>query len=410
MKYDIVVIGGGPAGLMAAGRAGELGAHVVLLERNPQLGFKLLMTGGGRCNLTNKIEEPRKLVEKYGVNGKFLFSAFNRFGVNETIEFFEARGVKTKVEANNRVLPVSDRADDVLKALLSYLKKSKVEVRTRVEVKEIIKKSGKIEKIIITDVEEILADKFIITTGGKSYPPSGSTGDGYKWLKKLGHEIIDTKPILTPVVVKDKIVKDLEGLSLKDIKISLFRENKKIESQNGEAIFTKDGLSGPLILDLSRTISRELPAQLKLRLDFFSQLDLEELDKKLQAYFKTDNNKSFKNFLAKLLAPKLVLVILKLSGTDPDKKVNSISREERQKLVRLLKEFDLEVDSLAGYDKAMVTAGGVKLSEVDPKSMRSKLIDNLYLAGEILDLDGPTGGFNLQICWSTGYVAGESAV
>ncbi|MFA6918521.1 MAG: NAD(P)/FAD-dependent oxidoreductase [Patescibacteria group bacterium] len=409
-NYDIAVIGGGPAGMMASGRAGELGARVILLEKNKSLGIKLLMTGHGRCNITNKTDDIRKLVEKYGVNGKFLFSSFNKFGVEEIMEFFENRGMETKIEPGNRVLPVSDKAQDVLGVLIGYLKDSGVEVKVNSEIKEIIKKSKKIEKLILANGEEIIADKYIICTGGKSYPLTGSSGDGYKWLKKLGHEIVEPLPALTPIALKDKFVKELEGVSLKDVSIFIYKNNKKIESQIGEAIFTSDGMSGPLILNMSRIVGKNLSENLKLRVDFYPQLDFDKLDRKIQADFQNDNNKLFRNFLEKLLQPKLAMVILKLFGINPEKQVNLVTKEERKKLVHLLKEFDLEISGLGGFEKAMVTSGGVKLIEIDPKTMKSKLIDNLYLAGEILDLDGPTGGFNLQICWSTGYVAGESAV
>ncbi len=414
--YNIAIIGGGPAGMMAGGRAGELGASVVLLEKNKSLGIKLLMTGNGRCNITNKIEDNRKLVEKYGSNGKFLFSAFNKFGVEELIEFFESRGVETKIEPGNRVLPVSNKAKDVLDALIKYLKDSGVNIKTDSEVKEIIKKANpatggrsRIEKIILASGEEIIADKYVICTGGKSYPESGSSGDGYRWLKKLGHEIIEPLPALVPIIVKDKFVKDLEGVSLKNVSILLYKDSKKIDSQIGEAIFTANGMSGPVILNMSRIIAKNLPGKLKLRIDFYPQLDFTKLDCKIQEDFKVGSNKLFKNFLDKLLQPKLAVVILKLSGIDPGKQINLVTKEGRKKLIHLLKEFDLEIYGLAGFEKAMVTSGGVKLSEVDPKTMKSKLIDNLYLAGEVLDIDGPTGGFNLQVCWSTGYVVGESA-
>lgn len=409
IQYDLVIIGGGPAGMMAGGRAGELGARVVLLEKNKSLGTKLLMTGHGRCNVTNKIEDIRKLVENYGVNGKFLFSAFNKFAVAEVIEFLENMGVETRVEPGNRVLPLSGKAQDVLDALINYLNNSGVEIRTNSAVKEIIKKGSKIDKIVLVSGEEIFANRYIICTGGKSYPLSGSSGDGYGWLKKLGHEIINPLPALTSIMVKDKFVRELEGVSLKDLSISLYKENKKIDSRLGEAIFTSDGMSGPLILNMSRIVGRNLPSKMKLRLDFYPNLNLAELDRKIQEDFRKDNNKLFKNFLSKLLQPKLAMIILRLSGINLEKQVNLVTKEERKKLVHLLKEFDLEISDLGGFEKAMITSGGVRLSEVDPKTMKSKLIDNLYLAGEILDIDGPTGGFNLQICWSTGYVAGESA-
>jgi len=408
MKYDVVVIGGGPAGMMSAGRAGELGSHVLLLEKNRGLGIKLLITGKGRCNITNKTDDLKEIVNKFGKNGKFLFSSFYKFGVDDIIEFFESRGVKTKIERGNRVFPVSDRSKDVLNALLGYLKKSQVKIKTNAQVKEIIKKGEKIEKVVLDDGDEIFADKFIICTGGKSHSSTGSSGDGFQWLAKLGHKITKLSPSLTPIIVKDEIVKELEGLSLKNVEISVYKNDKKIDSKFGEAIFTANGLSGPIILNLSKKIGKEPSTKIKIKIDFKPALDFEKLDKRIQRDFQERNNKMFKNSLDKLLPQKLIPVIIKLSKINSEKKVNLINREERKRLLHLIKEFDLDLKELAGYDKAIITAGGVDLKEIDPATMKSKLIDNLYFAGEIINIDGPTGGYNLQVCWSTGYVAGES--
>lgn len=408
MRYDVVVIGGGPAGMMSAGRAGELGSRVLLLEKNRGLGIKLLITGKGRCNITNKTDDLKELINRFGKNGKFLFSSFYKFGVDDVIEFFESRKVKTKVERGNRVFPVSDKSKDILDVLTGYLKKSQVKIKTNAQVKEIIKKEEKIEKVILDNGDKIFADKFIICTGGKSHPGTGSSGDGFRWLTKLGHKITKLAPSLTPIVVEDKIVKDLEGLSLKNVEISIYKNDKKIDSRFGEAIFTANGLSGPVILDMSKKIGKELSAKMKVRIDFKPALDFEKLDRRIQRDFREKNNKMFKNSLEKLLPQKLIPVIIKLSKINPEKKVNLITKEERKRLLHLIKEFDLNLKELAGYDKAIITAGGVDLKEIDPVTMKSKLIDNLYFAGEIIDIDGPTGGYNLQICWSTGYVAGES--
>ena len=410
MKYDVAIIGGGPAGMMSAGRAGELGARVILLEKNNNLGSKLLITGKGRCNITNNTDENRELIKRFGKNGRFLYSALHKFGVNEIIDFFEKRGVKTKVERGNRIFPESDKAQDVLDVLINYLKESKVGIKTNAEVKKIIKKDHKIEKIILIGGREIIADKFVICTGGKSYPATGSTGDAYKWLKQLGHNIIEPRPSLAPVIAKEKIVKDLEGLSLKNVEISIFEKGKKIDSRFGEAIFTADGLSGPIILDLSKRIGEELPGDIELKIDFKPALDFKTLDQRVQKDFQERSNKLFRNSLDNLLPQKIIPVIVKLSKIDSEKKVNLITKEERKRLLHLLKEFTLSVKSLYGYDKAIITAGGVDLKEVDPQTMKSKIVDNLYFAGEVLDLDGPTGGYNLQVCWSTGFVAGEGVV
>lgn len=408
MIYDLVVIGGGPAGMMAAGRAGELGARVLLLEKNANLGIKLLITGKDRCNITNDISDHREMINKYGKNGKFLFSSFSKFNNKDVIDFFESRGVKTKTERGDRVFPQSDKSSDVLEVLINYLKESRVEVKTRSEVKAIIKEKEMIKKVILENGEEIIGDNYVICTGGKSYPGTGSTGDAYNWLEKLGHKIIKPMPALSPIIVKEKVVKELEGLSLKNVEVSINKNLKKIDSRFGEAIFTGDGMSGPIILDMSKKIGENLPGDIDLKIDFKPALDFKNLDLRVQADFKETNNKMFKNSLDKLLPKKLIPIIIKLTKINPDKQVNLVTKEERKKLIHLLKEFTLSIKGLTGYSKAIVTAGGVELSEVDPVTCKSKIINNLYLAGEVLNLDGPTGGYNLQICWSTGYAVGNS--
>jgi hypothetical protein len=408
MKYDVIVIGGGPAGMMAAGRAAELGSCVLLLEKNKQLGVKLLITGNGRCNITNKTDDVREMIKCYGAKGKFLFSAFAKFGVNETLDFFESRGLKIKIEKDRRAFPSSDKAREVCDLMINYLRKNKVEIRLGSIVRQIIKEKNCIKKTVLENGEELMADNYIIATGGKSYSLTGSSGDGYAWLKSLGHTIEPLRPALTPIKVKEKIVKKLEGLSLKNVAISLYQAGKKMAVEKGEAIFTADGLSGPIILDLSRNTPISAKSKIDILIDFKPDLDWKDLDKQIQNDFKEGNNKMFKNILEKLLPQKLIPVIIELAGISPDKKVNLISREERKILINLLKEFKLTFASLSGFEKAIVTAGGLSLREIDPRTMKSKIIDNLFVAGEVLDLDGPTGGYNLQIVWSTGYVAGES--
>lgn len=410
MKYDVIVIGGGPAGMLAAGRAGERGARVLLLEKNRRLGTKLLITGKGRCNITNNLDEKKQMVEKFGKMGKFLFSSLNIFGVSDVVNFFESRGVKTKVERGGRIFPVSDKSSDVLDALVGYLGKSRVDVKTNIEVKSIIKSEGNIKKIVLLNGEELEANGFIIATGGKSYPATGSSGDGYLWAESLGHRVVKPIPSLTPVIIKEKFVKDLEGLSLKNVEISLYKDNKKIDSRFGEAIFTADGMSGPIILDISKKISEIDSDGILLKIDFKPALDFTELDKRVQTDFCEMKNKQFKNSLDHLLPQKLIPTIITLSGIDPEKKVNSITKEERKILLHLLKEFTMEISGVVGFSKAIVTAGGVDLSEIDPKTMKSKIINNLYFVGEVLDLDGPTGGYNLQVSWSTGYCAGNNII
>ena len=409
MKYSTVIIGGGPAGMMAAGRAGEFGARVLLLEKNRKLGTKLLITGKGRCNITNKVNNTREFVSEFGKNGKFIFSSLYKFGIEDTINFFNNQGVNTKIERGNRIFPLSDKSTDVLHALVSYMKNSEVEVRKNSQVKNFIIKDDKIQKVKLMTGEEIEGENFILCTGGKSCPTTGSSGDGYDWLSQLGHNVTELFPSLTPIIMKSRVVKELEGLSLKNVKITAYKDNKLIDSKFGEAIFTSDGMSGPIILDLSRKLTKESPKNIMIKIDFKPALDFHKLDKRIQRDFMEGNNKMFRNSLEKLLPKKLIPVIIRLSEIDTDKKVNLITHEERMKLLNLIKEFTLELKELSGYNKAIITSGGVKLNEINPKTMKSKLIDNLYLAGEILDLDGPTGGYNLQVCWSTGYVAGDSA-
>jgi len=407
--YDIAVIGGGPAGMMAAGRAGELGASVVLVEKNTKLGLKFLMTGNGRCNLTNKISEQKILIDKYGPNGKFFYSSLNNFGITDVIEFFESRGLKTKIEKNGCVFPESNKSIDVLAVLIDYLIQSNVEIRANSEVAKIIVKDKKITKIILKNKQEIIAKNYIICTGGKSYPKTGSTGDGYNWLTQIGHTINALRPSLTPIILQEKFIKDLEGVSLTKVGVQLFKNNKKIDSCHGDVIFTANGLSGPVILDFSKQIGQALPGDLILKIDFLPELDPDELDKKLQVKF-TQDNKTLKNSLVEFLPKRLVLVIINQAKIDSEKKVNLVTKQERKNLLKLIKEFCLEIKDLAGYENAMITSGGVSLFEINPQTMNSKIINNLYFAGELLDLDGPCGGFNLQICWSTGYLAGQSAV
>jgi len=413
-KFDLAIIGGGPAGMMAAIQAGKQGAHVVLLEKNKYLGVKLLITGKGRCNITNAENNQKELIKKYGENGKFLFSTFSEFSNLDVIEFFNGLKLETKVERGNRVFPISDNAKDVLNALKKEMKKYNVEIKLNCEVKKIIHRDfhmdnhmeKQVEKILLANDEEIIANNYLIATGGKSYPGTGSTGDGYKWLKELGHTIVEPKPALTPILIKENWIKKLEGLSLKNVEISIWK-GKKLDSRFGEALFTADGLSGPVILDMSKKIGENLTKNIILKIDFKPALTYPELDKRIQKDFAGEKNKQFKNSLDKLLPKKLIPIIIKLSKIDENKKVNEITKEERKNLLKLFKEFELNIKGLVGFEKAIVTSGGVNLKEIDPKTCQSKIISNLYLAGEILDIDGPTGGYNLQVAWSTGYLVGQ---
>ncbi len=411
-KYNTVVIGGGPAGMMAAGRSAERGASVVLVEKNDRLGAKLLITGKGRCNITNTEEDLNKFLSAFGKKGKFLRHSLKRFSNSKVVDFFNTHGCKTVAERGGRVFPESNRAQDVAAVLARYIKKQGVVVKCSSPVKSVITGTKEdhskcIEKIVLHNKEEICAQNIIIATGGKSYPRTGSSGDAYLWLKKLGHTIVEPKPALTPIICKEPWVKKLEGLSLKNVEVSLW-EKKRITSYFGEALFTGNGLSGPTVLNLSNAIGQNEKRVLKVRIDFKPALDHPTLDKRIQRDFLAQKNRQFKNCLHMLLPRKLIPVIVDLSGIDPDKRINEITRKERKHLVMLFKEFELSVKGLVGFEKAIITAGGVDLSEINPKTMQSKLVDNLYVAGEVLDLDGPTGGYNLQAAWSTGFAAGDA--
>lgn len=409
-KFDVAVIGGGPSGIIAAGRAAELGAKVVLLEKNSTLGKKLLITGKGRCNITQAEFDDKKFITKLNnKKGKFLFSALALFGPEEVIDFFETRNLKTKIERGGRVFPVADKSLDVLDVLLEYLENNGVRIMSGVKVQNFNVVKNKIKSVCLKNAE-IFADKFILCTGGKSYPATGSTGDGYGWAEEFGHKIIKPAPALVPVRTKEGWVKDLQGLSLKNITIQVLQNNKKQEERFGEMLFAHFGLSGPIILDVSKRVGELLEkGEVMVSIDLKPALSKEQLNKRLQRDFEENIHKDFKNYLPKLLPQKLIEIVIRLSEIEAKKKINFISREERQRLVELLKDLRVEIESTMGYNQAIITSGGVNLKEVDSKTMQSKIISNLFFAGEILDLDGPTGGYNLQICWSTGYAAGTCA-
>lgn len=414
-SFDVVVIGAGPAGMLAAIRAAELGAKVALLEKNKKLGRKLLITGKGRCNFAQNETEPKKFISEFGVNGKFLFSSLNLFGPEAVINFFEDQNLPTKTERGGRVFPVSDKAADVLAVLIKNLEKNKVKIILNAEVLNFELKTAKIKNLTFRELnfgqeKTILADKYILCTGGKSYPRTGSTGDGYKWLKKMGHTIIEPRPALTPIKTKETWVKNAQGLSLKNVTVRVVQHHKKQAEKFGEMLFAHFGLSGPIILDLAKKVGELLAkGEVNLEIDLKPALAFQTLDQRLQQDFKKNLNKNFKNYLPELLPQKLIPVIINLSGIPADKKINAITKIERKNLIHLLKNLTLTVADLVGFDEAIITSGGVNLKEIDSKTMRSKIISNLFLAGEILDLDGPTGGYNLQVAWSTGYAAGNYA-
>jgi predicted Rossmann fold flavoprotein len=408
--WDVVVVGGGPAGMMAAGVAAKKGARVILIEKNATLGKKLLITGGGRCNVTNSEFDNRKLLLKFKSDGKFLFSAFSQWSVKETLDFFHASGMDTKVENELRTFPVSDSAQSVWDVLVAQLKKYKVTVCSNAAVTEIVREKGLIRGAMLSDKKIIRGRAIVIAVGGTSRPETGSTGDGYAWLKKIGHTIIMPKPSLVPIAMKDAWIKNLAGVKLDGVKITVFQNGEKQISTKGKILFTHVGVSGPTILNMSRDIGELLKyGDVTLSLDLFPTTDHGALDAKLQEFFKANDKKKISNAIAQFVQKSFAPVIMKLSGIDSDKPCNSITRVERQTLSHLLKAVPLQVHKLLGIEKAIITSGGVSLEEIDFKTMQSRLFPNLYLVGDILNIDRPSGGYSLQLCWTTGFVAGTAA-
>ncbi len=407
-KYDLAIIGGGPAGMMAALIAAQNNQKVVLLEKNQRLGRKLLLTGKGRCNITHDEADPKKLIEKYNKEGKFLMSGFSQFGVKETIDFFIKNGLKLKVERGSRYFPELNDANYVVKFFEDNFRKYNIEVKVNAKVIKIAKQKDKITKLILKTEEEIIAKNYLVSTGGCSYPSTGSDGEVLELIKKLGHNIIDLSPALVPLKVKESWVKELSGLSLKNVELQIKKTKTKIF---GEMLFTHFGISGPIVLNISHEAVRLLKKEkeIELLIDLKPALKNETLDKRLQNDFGKHSNKLFKNSLYDLLPIKLADKIVLLAKINPNKKVNVITKEERLKILSLIKQLPLTVVDHLGFETAIVTSGGVDLKEVDQKTMNSKLIKNLYFAGEVLNIDGKTGGYNLQMCWTTGYVAGKNS-
>ena len=402
----VVVIGAGAAGMMAAATAADRGLDVVLLEKQHRVGRKILITGKGRCNITNAcdIEE---MIENVPTNGKFLYSAFYTFTNDCVIDMFNQLGVSTRVERGKRVFPESDKARDVVDALERQLNNKKVKVELNAQVAKIVTKDNKIEKVILSNKKEIKCDSVIVATGGLSYPLTGSTGDGYKFAKSVGHTIIETKPSLIGIEVREEFVKDLEKLALRNVAITVLNsKNKKVYDDFGEMEFTKYGLDGPIIKSASCRMKNTTKENYKIVVDLKPALDEEKLDKRVQKDFQKYTNKRFENSLNDLLPKKLIPIILEQSEIPLDTVVHQISREQRKKLVHLLKNFTFTVKRYRPIEEAIITSGGIKVSEINSSTMESKLIEGLFFAGEVIDVDAYTGGFNLQIAFSTGYLAG----
>ena len=406
----VVVIGGGAAGSYAAITAAKNGHDVTLVEKNEKIGKKIYITGKGRCNLTNA-SDMEVLFSNIMSNRKFLYSAFYACDNSSVIDFFETNGMATKIERGNRVFPVSDHSSDVISTLTKALRKENVRLLFNTSVKNILIEDNAACGVVLSDNTKIKADSVIVATGGLSYKSTGSTGEGHQMAKKLGHKIVECTPALVPFNIKESWVKELQGLSLKNTAIRIYKEKKKVYEDFGEMLFTHFGVSGPMILSASASIKPALfKENLKLVIDLKPALTSEQLDKRILRDFDEEKNKQFKNSIGKLLPQKLVPVIIELSKINPDKKVNEVSKEERLLLVNLIKNLTVTVEGLRDWNEAIITKGGVSVKEVNPSTMESKLINNLYFAGEVLDLDAMTGGYNLQIAWSTGYLAGISIV
>jgi predicted Rossmann fold flavoprotein len=405
MNKKVIVIGGGAAGCIAAFMAAKNGHSVTLFEKNEKIGKKIFITGKGRCNVTNACDIT-DFFENIPTNSKFLYSAVYSFTNQDVIDFFVEAGCPLKVERGDRVFPVSDHSSDVISALKRKLAEVSVAVKLNTEVKELLITDGKIAGVVLRDGKKMMADAVVVATGGFSYQTTGSTGDGYKWAKESEHKIVEPEPALVPLETKEEWTKTLQGLSLKNVSLSFKNGKKVLYDGFGEMMFTHFGITGPLVLSASSYLKNA--KGVSVTLDLKPALTLEQLDKRLIREFDENKNKQFKNSINSLFPAKMVPVMLSLSGINPDKKVNEISREERRLFVELIKELPMTITGTRDFNEAIITRGGVSVKDVNPSTMESKKISGLYFAGEVLDVDGLTGGFNLQIAWSTGALAGNN--
>lgn len=409
----IIIIGGGAAGMMAAIAAAQNGCHVDLFEKNEKLGKKIYITGKGRCNVTNA-SDMETMLNQVVTNRKFLYSAFYRFTNEDMMKLLEQCGCPLKVERGNRVFPVSDKSSDVISALQGELKRLHVSIHLRKEVQQLLTSSDSESEnvcsgIQLADGKKYYADAVIVATGGISYPSTGSTGDGYRFAKAVGHRITEQRPALVPLTVQEAWVKELQGLSLRNVEVTIFSGKRKLYQEFGEMLFTHFGVSGPAVLSASSIVGKKLEKQpLTMQIDLKPALSEEQLDARILRDFNAAKNKQFKNALGGLYPAKLIPVIIRLTEVSPDKPVNEILRPERQKIISITKKLSLTLTGVRDYNEAIITQGGINIKEINPTTMESKLVSGLYFVGEVLDLDALTGGYNLQIAWSTGYAAGNS--
>lgn len=409
----VIVVGGGAAGMFAAIAAAKNGHQVTLYEKNEKLGKKIFITGKGRCNITNAADM-EELFDAVVTNSKFLYSSFYGYTNQNVIDFFEDAGVPVKIERGNRVFPISDHSSDVIRALEREMKKVGVKVCLNTEVKSVEAEKGKFNKVVLKDTTTQAADACIAATGGLSYRSTGSTGDGFRFAENVGHKVTQCFPSLVPMETKEPWICELQGLSLRNVEAKILDGKKELYKDFGEMLFTHFGVSGPLIISASSYVGKKFmdkngqKKELTLEIDLKPALTEEQLDQRVLRDFEENHNRQFKNAITKLFPTKLIPVMLELGGIDPEKKVNSIEKEERKQFVHLIKHFRMTLTGLRGYLEAIITKGGVNVKEIDPGTMESKLVKGLYFAGEVLDLDALTGGFNLQIAWSTGYAAGNA--
>lgn len=407
--YEVVVIGGGPAGMMAAAVAAERGKKVLLLEKNKELGKKLLMTGGGRCNVTNNKKEVREMLAKYTDAREFLFSAFSQHAVSESIAFFEKRGVPLREEHEGRLFPVSNTARSIHEVLVKYMEAGKVTVRTTAVVRE-VRKEDDLFTLTLMDGTTLSTPACVLATGGTSRPETGSTGDGFRFLETMGHTVTKHSLALVPLALSDVWVKKVAGISLPAVKLTVFSDGKKESVEHGKLLFTHVGVTGPTILNMSKAIGELLEySEVVITVNLFPQMDTGTLRSYLQTVLAKESNKKIKNALAEMMPGALASVILDLLSIEGDTPSHSVRSEDRKRIVTILEALPLRVSGLLGRDKAVVSGGGVTLSEINFKTMESRIVPGLYVVGDVLNIDRPSGGYSLQLCWTTGYVAGMHA-